>query len=117
PITTAWNVDGPGYYPYNRGDLGRTPFLFYTDAYAEYNFKLGSKYNLQLSVNLSNVFNVETATFISGNVYRTNITPGDDVLVKGNWTPNPAAKKDGYYLKASSFFAPMQARFGVKFSF
>lgn len=109
PITTAWNVDGPGYYPYNRGDLGRTPFLYYADAYAEYNFRLGSRYNLQFSVNLSNVFNVETATYISGNRYRTNITPGDDALIAGGWTPNPAAKQDGVYLMPSSFFAPMQA--------
>ncbi len=78
PLPTAWNVDGPGYYPFNRGDLGRTPFLFYADAYAEYNWRFGGRYGLQFSVNQSNVFNVETATNFNQTPYRVNISPGDE---------------------------------------
>jgi hypothetical protein len=117
PMTTSWNVDGPGYYPFNRADLGRTPFLYYADAYAEYNLRLGGRYGLQFSVNLSNVFNVETATFINTNVYRDNVTPGDVALLSKTWEPDPTAAKDGFYKLAGTFFAPFQARLGMKFSF
>lgn len=116
-LTTAWNVDGPGYYPYNRGDLGRTPFLYYADAYAEYNLRLGSRYNLQININLANVFNIDTVTGIGANVYRDNITPGEDVIAAGRWTPPATAKLDGTFGYANSFFAPFQARLGFKFSF
>jgi len=117
PMTTSWNVDGPGYYPNNRADLGRTPFLYYADAYAEYNWRLGGRYGLQFSVNLSNVFNVDTPTYFVNSVYRDNITPGDDALLTSTWVPDPTAAKDGMFGYASTFFAPFQARFGMKFSF
>ncbi len=115
--TTAWNVDGPGYYPNNRGDLGRTPFLYYADAYAEYNLHFGSRYGIQISLNLSNVFNVETVTRIGDNVYRDNISPGDAVLLTKTWTPRADARLDGTYGYPISFFDPFQARLGFKFLF
>ncbi len=117
PLTTAWNVDGPGYYPNNRADLGRTPFLYYADLYAEYNIRLGGRYGLQFNINLSNVFNVDTVTGIGTNVYRDNITPGDEVLLTRTWEPSPTAKKDGTFGYANAFMAPFQARLGFKFSF
>jgi len=128
PLSTAWNVDGPGYYPFSRGDLGRTPFLFYADAYAEYNVRLGGRYGLQFSVNLSNMFNVETATNFIQTPYRTNISPSDTIggvqyapgttLLTTTWEPDPALNKvDGRFGYANTFFAPLQARLGMKFSF
>jgi hypothetical protein len=125
PLTTMWNVDGPNYYPYNRADLGRTPFLYYADAYAEYNWRLGHRYVLQFNVNLSNVFNVETATRIGTNVYRDNVMPADipgvmsgqEILTTKTWTPVSTARLDGAYGKTQSFFDPFQARLGIKFSF
>jgi len=117
PLSTAWNVDGPGYYPFNRGDLGRTPFLFYADAYAEYNVRLGGRYGLQFSVNLSNMFNVDTPTNFNQTPYRVNISPGDEGLLTTTWEPSPTARLDGRFGFANTFFAPLQARLGMKFSF
>ena len=128
PLSTAWNVDGPGYYPFNRGDLGRTPFLFYADAYAEYNVRLGGRLGLQFNVNLSNMFNVETATNFIQTPYRSNISPSDTVggieyapgttLLTKTWEPATALNlKDGRFGYANTFFAPFQARLGMKFSF
>jgi hypothetical protein len=117
PLSTEWNVSGPGYYPFGRGDLGRTPFLYYADAYVEYSMRLGGRYSVAVSVNLSNIFNVQTATFINTNVYRTDVYPGDNVLVTKTWEPPADAALDGTYLKASGFFAPFQARLGLKFTF
>ena len=60
PITEEWTMDSAGYFPFNRDNLGRTPFLQYANFYAEYNLKLG-KNTLQLSVNVDNVFDTKTA--------------------------------------------------------
>ncbi|MGA2362760.1 MAG: carboxypeptidase regulatory-like domain-containing protein [Candidatus Aminicenantales bacterium] len=117
PLSTSWNVSGPGYYPFNRGDLGRTPFLYYADAYVEYNLRLGGRYSVAFSVNLSNIFNVQTATYINTNVYRTDVFPGDATLLTKTWEPPADSPLDGTFMKASAFFAPIQARLGVKFSF
>ena len=60
---------------------------------------------------------MSTRSRASGNVYRDNITPGDDVLLTRTWEPNPDAKKDGTFGYANAFMAPFQARLGFKFSF
>ncbi len=117
PLSTSWNVDGPGYYPFNRADLGRTPFLYYADTYVEYSWRLGGRNVLQFSVNLSNVFNVETPIYINTNVYRDNVTPGDAALLTKTWEPSPTAAKDGTFGLPGTFFAPFQARLGLKFMF
>ena len=60
PVSTEYSMDAQGYLPFNRGDLGRTPFLWFANLYVEYNLKLG-KNNLNINVNVDNVFNTRTA--------------------------------------------------------
>ncbi len=49
PRTTMFGFNDVTSVANGYGDLGRTPFLFTTDVYVEYNLKLGSKYNLNLN--------------------------------------------------------------------
>jgi hypothetical protein len=116
PVSESWNVEGPGYYPYGRANLGRTPFLWYADAYAEYNLKLG-KYGLQFSINVSNLFNTDTAQRIDNQVYIDNISPGEAALLTKTWEPAADAAKDILYKMPFRFYDPFQARLGVKFIF
>ncbi|OGD22694.1 MAG: hypothetical protein A2W03_16470, partial [Candidatus Aminicenantes bacterium RBG_16_63_16] len=39
PLTEYWNLDG-NYMPYNRGNLGRMPFLWFGNLYAEYSLRV-----------------------------------------------------------------------------
>ncbi len=117
PLSETWNVDGPGYYPYGRGNLGRTPFLFQTDAYAEYTMRLGGRRSLQFSLNVINLLNADTVTAIYTNHYRYNVTPGDEALISKNWEPAADAVVHPWYMKAQFFNAPLQARLGLRFSF
>ena len=41
PMTEYWSLDNDQYMPYNRGNLGRTPFLWLFNLYAEYNLPHG----------------------------------------------------------------------------
>ena len=134
PRTTEWYVDrADGYYPLGRGDLGRTPNVWFLNLYAEYNLKLG-KNTLQFSVNVDNVSNNDTAVWYWT---RINITSpyiwwdefsADNVETITNgfdfrqWEgPYPQAVgtwvRDARFNQALGFQAPISARLGVKFMF
>ncbi|MCK7525167.1 MAG: TonB-dependent receptor [Ignavibacteriales bacterium] len=55
PVTEEWNVDSEGYFPYNRGNLGRTPFVFFANAYAEYAIRLGGRKAIRFNLNVDNI--------------------------------------------------------------
>jgi len=116
PLTTVWNIDAPAYMPYNRADLGRTPFLFFGDAYVQYDLHFG-RYGISLSANVTNVFNVETVTGVYTQYNRGNYSPGDEALVRGGWSIPSTVSRDPRFMKPNAFFAPLQVRLGAKFSF
>jgi hypothetical protein len=126
PVTTEWICDSAGYYPFNRGDLGRTPFLWYANAYVEYNWKIGG-INCQVSANIDNVFNTDTARRIYSQRYLDSIMPsttnaadtlyGQRTLLTKNWVPDPDAALDPLYGKERDYYPPIQVRLGLKFSF
>jgi len=104
--------------PYNRGNMGRTPFLWIFNLYAEYIFRMG-KTSLAFNVNVDNVFNIATATgyYPMRNLY--NLTVTEDMILSGDWqldesvgyVPNNAFGMPGL------FYPPISARLGVRFSF
>ena len=118
PITEYWSLDNDQYMPYNRGNMGRTPFLWLFNLYAEYVFRMG-KTSLAFNVNVDNVFNIATATayYPYRNLY--NLTVTEDMILSGDWqldesvgyVPNNAFGMDGL------FFPPISARLGMRFSF
>jgi hypothetical protein len=50
PVSTEYQVWADSYFPFNRGDLGRTSFLMWADLYIEYALKIGSN-KLVVSLN------------------------------------------------------------------
>lgn len=117
PLTERWNVDTTGYFPYNRGNMGRTPFLWFADLYAEYNLKLGN-YTLQLSANVDNLFNVSTARFVDTLKYYDNISPGEEILLNNtNWEVPAGTTVSPLFNKEAYFYPPLNIRLGVKFIF
>jgi Carboxypeptidase regulatory-like domain/TonB dependent receptor-like, beta-barrel len=117
PVTEEWYVDSEGYMPYNRGNMGRTPFIFLANLYAEYSIKLGRSTNLRFNINIDNLFNARTATRIFSTKYRFNISPGDAVLLTGNWEPPADAVVDPRFGMPYSFTAPISGRLGMRLSF
>jgi hypothetical protein len=118
PMTEYWNIYSDNYMPYNRGNLGRTPFLWIVNLYAEYSLRMGAT-ALSFNVNVDNVLDIATTTayFPYRNLYDLTVT--EDQLLSGNWdlnesvgyVPNNAFRMDGL------FFPPISARLGVRFSF
>jgi hypothetical protein len=51
------------FFPYGRGDMGRTPWLTQTDLILQHEIKVGSHYGLQLMVSVLNVFDEDTELY------------------------------------------------------
>ncbi len=117
PVTEEWNVDSEGYFPFNRGNLGRTPFVFLANAYLEYGVKLGGRKSLRFSLNVENLFNARTAQRIYSMKYRYNLSPGDAALISGDWAPAVDEALDPQFGMPYSFMAPISGRLGVRFTF
>jgi hypothetical protein len=118
PMTEYWSLNDDQYMPYNRGNMGRTPFLWLLNLYAEYTFRMG-KTSLAFNVNVDNVFNIATATAYMPYRNLYNLTVTEDMILSGDWeldesvgyVPNNAFGMDGL------FFPPISARLGMRFSF
>ena len=117
PVTEEWNVDTEGYYPYNRGNLGRTPFVFFANAYMEYAIRLGGRKAIKFSLNVDNLTDSHMAQRIFSTKYRYNISPGEAALISTDWMPAPDEVVDPRFGMGYNFLAPISGRFGVRFEF
>jgi hypothetical protein len=117
PTSTEWAMDVQGYLPFGRNDMGRTPFLWFANAYVAYDFKLGPT-RLQVNLNVDNIFNVSTATRIYS-IYCQGADPvGDARIAQGRWDINDYNPVlDPRYNKEMSFYGPITARLGFRLSF
>jgi hypothetical protein len=120
PITTQLAANGvQGYYPENRGDLGRMPWTTWADLYLEYTLRLG-KTSASLNLQVNNVTNTKTWQWYDNTANRLNMPISDDqILSKSfNWKaelpkywPNAAFKQPTWQ------FGRWSARVGARFSF
>ncbi len=121
PITEYWNLNSDEYMPYNRGNMGRTPFLRTLNLYAEYALRLG-KTTVAFNVNVDNVFNVATTTayFPWRNI--NNLTVTEDMILAGNWQLDESVgygpdNVNNAFGLAGLFYPPISARLGMRVSF
>jgi hypothetical protein len=118
PVTEEWTVEANGYYPYNRGNLGRTPFLFFANLYAEYNLRFAEKYTLQFNVNVDNVLNTGTARRIWSRKTSGRVDVSEDELLSKNWDLTADRYvADPRFNMEQDFYPPISVRFGLKFIF
>ncbi|MDH4271681.1 MAG: TonB-dependent receptor [Candidatus Aminicenantes bacterium] len=119
PVSEFWNVMGIGFMPYGRGNLGRAPFLWYANLYAEYTFRLGRS-SLSFNINVDNLFDTRTAEMIDSYHTLFYLEVTEEQLLSRNWhladpeagfVPNPS------YMWKESFFPPIEARLGLRFNF
>jgi len=117
PTTEYW--DGMDtYMPYNRGNLGRTPFLWFANLYAEYSLQLG-RTSLGFNINVDNIFN--TATVIMYWPWRTlyTLTVTEQQILSKDWQLDESVGyvPDSRFRMKSALYPPIAARLGVRFSF
>jgi hypothetical protein len=114
-----------------RGSDGRTPMLSQTDLQLQHGFRIGAR-QLQLTFNVLNLFNQDTAISKFTNYHRLNGVSGssafganaldEDLFYSGQQTLAQLIEAQGVikhpaFLMDNGFQAPIQARIGVKFIF
>jgi hypothetical protein len=117
PVTEFWNIATSPFMADNRGNLGRTPFLWFANLYLEYGLRFG-KTALHLSLNVDNLFDTaETMTIYPiRTLYALTVTQ-DQILAK-NWTLEEAGfVPQPMFQMPYSFFPPITARLGMRLSF
>ena len=103
---TSTEYDGPSgnpFFPFGRGDLGRTEDLTQTDLYLAHPFKIGGKYEIELSL-----FDEDTERKIY-NEALTQALPLTDEEFFAGFDPNQAVAD----LAAALGRSPIDTRFGL----
>jgi hypothetical protein len=129
PITTIAFFNGVDFFPFGRGDQGRTPNVTQTDLFVSHPFKLGGNLQLEINLNVLNAFDQKTVTHVYSYKWRSDIcdeSPDCDFSNQwyfGQLVPyNPDtymanADKDPFYKVPDAYQAPRVVRLGLKLSF
>lgn len=106
-----------------RGSDGRTPMFSQTDLVLQHTVKMAGGRSLQVSFNVLNLFNQDTATSKYSTYQKVNgVVPDEALFYTGRQTlasliTSQNVVKDPRFLMANGFQEPTVARFGVKFLF
>ncbi len=126
PVTREIGIYPPNTLPVQylgRASDGRTPMFSQTDVQIQHEFRIAGDRRLQLSLNVLNLFNQDTATAkFSTYQYSGGVIPDEAAFYAGTQTlasliTAQGVPQDSRFLMDSAFQAPIQARFGVKFVF
>jgi hypothetical protein len=97
--------------------MGRTPFLWFVNVYAEYNLNLGGRYRLQFNLNIDNLLNVDIARRTWSRLTRGRVTVTNDDLISKTWDLPADFLRDPRFEQPLEFYPPISARIGVKLVF
>lgn len=108
-----------------RGSDGRTPMLSQTDLALQHEFRLGDGSTFQLSVNVENLFDQDTAKGIFSDETNGNLAVSDEEFFAGFNAAQKILEQanehviayDGRFLKADVFQERRKVRLGLKYSF
>jgi hypothetical protein len=122
PESTEFYLNAkPIFYPAGRGDMGRTPFLWRADLYAEYNIKVSEKYHLQISANVANLTDNRVAQRLYNRYNYEAIWVSQDYIVNGfdyqQLAREAKVQLDARYGRQFYFQAPISVLLGVKLIF
>jgi hypothetical protein len=127
PVTREVGIYPPNSLPVQylgRLSDGRTPVYSQSDLYVQHELRLAGDRRIQLSLNVLNLFNQDTAVSKFSTYQRsgTGLSPNEAAFYNGTQTlaqliQSSNLLQDPRFLQANGFQAPIQARFGVKFMF
>jgi hypothetical protein len=126
PVSREIGIYAPNNLPVQykgRGSDGRTPVFSQTDMYIQHGFRVGGSREVQISLNVLNLFNQGTAVAKHSTYHKTNgVTPDETLFYTGRQTlesliTSQNIVKDPRFLMDSAFQNPLQARIGLRFIF
>jgi hypothetical protein len=106
-----------------RASDGRTPVYSQTDLFVQHSFRLAGTKQVQISMNVLNLFNQKTAVSKFSTYQSVNgVVPNEALFYRGQQTleqliVSQGVIKDPRFLQANLYQSPIQARVGLKFLF
>jgi hypothetical protein len=120
PVSEEANVGaGVPFFPFGRGNLGRTPVFSQTDLSLWQDVRLAGK-NLQLGVTVLNLFDQDTVTRIYNNRTVGSLPLDVGEFFAGGWNYDSlldVTDLDVKFNQPNQYQAPREVRFTVKFQF
>lgn len=122
PQSSVIQQKGIGFFPYGRGDLGRSPAYSQLDLRLTHEVKLPRSTRLVLAAEAINVFDQEAVATYATSPYRDGFNLADPVFFAG-FDPaavvaaTPSIRRDARYRQANGFQAPRVIRFQARFGF
>ena len=126
PVSREIGIFPTSNYPVNylgRLSDGRTSTYSQTDLFVQHTFKVGGNKGLQLSLNVLNALNQDTAVSKYSTYQQQNgVVPNEALFYGGTQTlaaliASQNIVQDPRFLQDNGFQAPILARLGVKFTF
>ncbi|MBZ0113796.1 MAG: TonB-dependent receptor [Thermoanaerobaculia bacterium] len=122
PISTEYEV-APGlpFFPFGRGDRGRTETFTQTDLNLSHKFSFGSDYGLEFSLNISNLFDESNVISIYNSGVDQDLPLSDAEFFAGFNADQVIAdndiSRDDLFGLPEAYQARRNVRLGVKFTF
>jgi outer membrane receptor for ferrienterochelin and colicin len=121
PRSTVMMQKNINFFPFGRGDIGRTPTLSQVDLLLQQDFRLPSNIRMTLGLNVINVFDQDTALVYQANPYRDQFNVSDAVFF-GGFSPSAVAsaqnfRPDARFGLANTFQDPRVIRLQAKLTF
>jgi hypothetical protein len=122
PLSSEFMLNNQqGWYPNGRGDMGRAPFLWQLDFYAEYIINLGGRMNLNLNANITNLSNNKIAQRVYNRLYDNRYDLSNEEIVAGfdvtQLMTDRSLPVDPRYGMDHYFLPSISVRLGAKLSF
>jgi len=83
PRSTVMTQKNIAFFPYGRGDLGRTPNYSQVDLLIQQDFRLSSRMRASIGVNVANLFDQKTTTRFNTTPYRDQFNLSDAAFFGG----------------------------------
>ena len=126
PVTREIGIYAPNNLPVQylgRGSDGRTPMFSQSDLLVQHSFKMAGSRQVQVALNVLNLFNQGTAVAKFSTYHKTNgVTPDEDLFYAGKQNladliVSQKIVKDPRFLMDSAFQTQVQASFNIRFLF
>lgn len=124
PLQTQMSEKGIPFFPFGRGDLGRTAMLHQTDLLVQHDFRLWGNQSINVGLNILNLFDQDTVTRIFTSPYRDRFNVSDQVFFSGTFDPiatqaaSPATiRPDARAFLTDQYQSRRQMRLNVQWSF
>lgn len=123
PMSTVYETfPGLPFFPYGRGDLGRTDTFTQTDLSLTHEFRISGDVGLKVSLEVFNLFDEDAVTDIDETALRGELDLNDQEFFFGGFDPDTVPEvlgtpRDESYGLAENFQGRRTARLGVKLTF